>query len=81
MDHRQVASIAGGVQRGRSLGDVFPDDGQLADLAVAQAKLIMGEADRARLVGALRMVLGFREEGDAARWLAAGNSQAAMHAP
>src|SRR4029079_9550334 len=72
---------AGGVQGGCGLGDVLADDGQIADLAVTQAKLIMGEPDRARLVGTLRLIQGFREEGNPAPWLSAGHVPAAWAPP
>jgi hypothetical protein len=47
MDHREVALVTGGVQRGRRLRNVLADDRRVADLAVALAEIEMGQADRA----------------------------------
>jgi hypothetical protein len=60
---------------------MFPDDGGVADLAVAETQLEMREADRARVVGAFRRMQRFGQEGDAAGRLAAGGGQASVHAP
>ena len=53
---REVAPVAGGVQRGRRLGDVLADDRHVADLAIALPELVVGEADGARVVGALGLL-------------------------
>ena len=81
VDHRQVAPVAGGVQRRGGLGDVLADDGRVADLPVAEAELVVGEADGARVVRALGLLQGLGEEGDAAGRLAAGDGQPAVHPP
>ena len=81
MHHREVPPIAGGVERRRGLRDVLADDGRVADLPVAEAELVVGEADGARIVRALGRLQGFGEERDAARRFAAGGGQAAVHAP
>ena len=60
VDQREVAAIAGGVQRGRRLRDVLADDGRVADVAVAEPELVVGEPDRARIVRALRLLQGAR---------------------
>ena len=51
-----MAAVAGGVQRGRGLGDVLADDRDVADLAVALAELVVGEADGARVVRGLGLL-------------------------
>ena len=56
VDQREVAPIAGGVQRRGGLRDVLADDGGVADLAVAVPELVVGEADGARVVGALGLL-------------------------
>ena len=45
---REVATIAGRVQRGRGLCQVLADDAGIADLLVAECQLVMREADGAR---------------------------------
>ena len=42
---RQMAAIAGGVQRGRGFGDVLAHGRGVADVAVALAELVVREAD------------------------------------
>ena len=42
----QIAAVAGGMQRRRRLRDVLADDGGVADLFVAEPKLVMGQPDR-----------------------------------
>ena len=56
MDQREVTAIAGGVQRGRGLGDVLADDRDVADLAVALAELVVREPDGARVVRGFRLL-------------------------
>ena len=53
-------------------------DGDVADLAVAEAELVVGEADGPRVVRALGLLQRLGEEGNAARGLAAGNGQPAV---
>ena len=81
MDHREVASIAGGVQGGGGFGDVFADDGHVADLAVALAEIEVREADGARIVRDLRLFQGAVVQRDRARLLAAGKGDAAVQSP
>ena len=50
VDEREMAAIAGGVQRGCGFGQVLADDAGIADLLVAEGQLVMREADRARVV-------------------------------
>ena len=78
---REVAPIAGGVQRRGGLRDVLADDGHVADLPVAEPELVVGEADGARVVRALRLLQRLGEERDAARRLAARDGQAAVQPP
>ena len=51
-----MTSIAGGVQGRRRLGDVLADDRHFADLAVAEAQLVVGEPDGARVVRTLGLL-------------------------
>ena len=81
MDQGQVALIAGGVQRRRRLRDVLADDGGVADVAVAEAELVVGEADGAGVVGALGLLQRAAEKGDAARGFPLGDRQLAVKAP
>jgi hypothetical protein len=81
MHHRKMTPITGGVQRRGCFSDVFPHDRHLADLSVAQAKLVVGETNGAGLVCTLRLLQGFDQEGDAARGLSAGHGEPAVHAP
>ena len=46
VDEGQIAQIARRVQRRSRLRDVLPHDRGVADMAIAQAELIVGEADR-----------------------------------
>ena len=64
--HRQIPPIAGGVKGGGGGGEMLPDDGAVADLAVAEPELVVGQADRPRVVGALGQFQGFGQERDAA---------------
>ena len=45
--HRQVAAIAGGMKRRRGLRDVLVNDRHVADVAIAEAKLVVGQPDSA----------------------------------
>ena len=56
MDDREVPPVAGGVKGGRGLRDVLAHDRCVADLAVAEAQLVVRQADRAGIVGALRLL-------------------------
>ena len=78
MHQREVAAIAGGVQGRGGFGDVLADDGDVADLAVAEAKSVMGEADGAGIVGHLGLLQGAAVQRDGARLLAAGEGDAAV---
>ena len=69
------------VQRRGGLRDVLADDGGVADVAVAEAELVVGEADRARVVRPLRLLQRAGEERDAARRFTLGDRQLAVQAP
>ena len=58
VDQRQVTKVPRGMERGCGLRDVLPHDGAVANLAIAEAKLVMGEADGSRVVGALSLFQG-----------------------
>ena len=81
VDHRQMTLVAGGVQRRRRLGDVLADDGGVPDLPVAEPQLVVGEADRPRVVRPLGLADRLGQEGDAARRLATRGGQPAVHPP
>ena len=81
VDEREVAAVAGGVQRGRGLGDVLADDRDVADLAVALAELVVGEPDGARVVRGLGLLQRAAVHGDRARLVAAGRGQPAVQPP
>ena len=70
MHHRQVTPVAGGMKGGRSLRDVLPHDGRVADLAITKAQFVVCEADCAGVVGALRLRQRLDEKRDASRGLA-----------
>ena len=78
---REVAAIAGGVQRRRGFGDVLAHDGQVADLAVAEAEAEVGEPDGAGVVRHLGLLQRPAVQGDGARLLAAGEGDAAVRTP
>jgi hypothetical protein len=81
MDHRQMAPATRRMERRRCLRDVLSDDGRVADLAVAQAQLVMGKPDRAGVMRPFGGRQGFREQGDPARRLAACGGEPTVHPP
>ena len=82
VDHGQVPAVAGGMQRGGRRGQMCSRTiAGVADLPVAEAELVVGEADRPRIVRALGLLQRLGEERDAARGLAARDGQPAVHAP
>ena len=78
---REVPPIAGGVQRRGRFGDVLADDRGVADLAVALAELVVGEADGARVVRGLGVLQRAAVERDGARLIAARRGEAAVQPP
>ena len=79
--HREVARVSGGVKGGSGLREVVAHDGGVADLAIAEPELVVGEADGAGIVGPLGLRQRPRQKSNAAGGLAAGGRQPAMHAP
>ena len=79
--HGEVAPVAGGVQRRGGLGNVFADDGHVADLAVALPEIEVGEADGARVVGDFGLLEGAVVQRDRARLFAARERDAAVQSP
>ncbi len=69
------------MEGGGRLRDVIANDGAFADLPVAEPELVVGEADRARVVGAFRLLQRAREKGNAPRGLPLGDGQLAMESP
>ena len=67
MHERQVAAIAGRVEGGGGLGQMFTDDARFTDLLVAECQLIMREADGARIVRLFGMPERARVQCDGAR--------------
>ena len=76
-----MTAIAGRVQRRRRLGDVLAHDRDVADLAVALAELVVGEADGARVVRGFRVLQRAAVQGDGARLIAARRREAAVQPP
>ena len=76
-----MPAVAGRVQRRGGLGDVFADDGRVADLAVAVAELVVGEADGAGIVASLGLFQRAAVKRDRARLIAAGRGEAAVQTP
>ena len=56
LHQREVPPVSPRVQRRRRLGDVLPDDRDVADLSIAEAQLVMRQADRAEIVRDLRVL-------------------------
>ena len=66
MEHRQIPSITGGMQRRRRFRNVLADDGGVADLAIAQGELVVGQADGFGIMGLLGMTKRSSEQCDRA---------------
>ena len=71
VNQSEVPPVAGGVQRGGGLRDVLTEDREVADLPIALAELVVGQADGGRVVGGLRVLQRTDEETDGARLIAA----------
>jgi len=78
---REMTQVAGRVQRGRRLRDVIADDRAVADLAVAEPELIVGETDGAGIVRAFSLFQRAGEEGDASGRLAPCDRELAVQPP
>jgi hypothetical protein len=76
-----MTAVAGGVQGGGRLGNVFADDRDVADLSIALAELVVGQPDAARFVRRLGVFQRARVHGDRARLIAACRRQASVQAP
>src|SRR5262249_53743697 len=81
MDEREMTTVAGCVERGSGLGDVLADDREGAALRVAAAKLVVRQADRARLVRALGVFQRAALQGDGAGLITARPCEAAVQPP
>ena len=81
VDQREVASLAGGMQGGGRRVDVVADDGELADLLVADAEFVVRQADGARVVRQFRLLQGAAEQRDGARLVGPKKRHAAMEPP
>jgi hypothetical protein len=78
VDECEVTQVAGGMEGRRGLRDVLPDNGAVADLAITKPKLVVGEADGARIMGALCLFEGAGKKRNASRGLAVRDGQPAM---
>ncbi len=78
---REVASIAGGVERGDGGAGVLADDRRVADLPVADGELVVGEPDRPRIQRQLGLPDGAAEQGDGARLVTAQRGDPSVQAP
>ena len=76
-----MPAIAGGVKRGCGFGEMLADDRVVTDLQITVDELEVGEPDAARVVGRLRGFEGAAVQGNGARLLAKGVSDAAMQPP
>jgi hypothetical protein len=76
-----MSPIAGRMEGRCSLGDVLVNNRHVADMAIAEAKLVVGEPDGARIVGALRLLERLGEEGYTAGRLSACDRKATVHSP
>ncbi len=78
---RQVALVAGGVQRVGGLGEMLADDGGVAHPLVAHGQFVVGQANQPRIVRQFREFEGARVQGDRPRLLAALEREASVQAP
>ena len=81
VEQREIPAIARGVEGGRRLGDVLANDGGVADLLVAEAQLVVGQADGLGIVRELGLTQRAAEQRDGARLVASGERNAAVEAP
>ena len=81
MHLREMAAVAGGVQRGGGFGQVLAHDGVVADLLVAVDQLEVGEADAARVVRRLGVFERAAVQRDGPRLLAARVGHPAVQPP
>ncbi len=81
VDQREMTPVAGGVQRRRRFRDVLADDGDVADLAIALAELVVREPDAARVVGRVGLFQRAAVHRDRARLIAARRRETAVQPP
>ena len=67
MEQREIAAIARGVKRRRCFGDVLAHDRGVADLAIAEGELVVGQTDGFGIVGLLGVTKRSSEQRDRAR--------------
>ena len=79
--HGEMATIPGGMQGRRGLGDVFAHNRHVADLAVTLAEIEMGEADGAGVMRNLGLLERPVVQRNGARLLTAGKGDAAVQPP
>ena len=78
---REMAAVAGGVERRGRFGDVLTHNRVVADLPVAERQLVVGQADGARVVRDLRLLERAAVKGDGARLFPARVGHAAVQPP
>ena len=81
MDQGEMSAVAGGVQRGRRLADVLPDDRDVANLAITLTELVVSEANGPRVVRQLRLLERATVKGDGSRLVASGGCETAVQPP
>ena len=81
MDEREMAAVAGRVQRRRRFGDVLTENRDVAHLPIAPSQLVMSETDGARVVRHFGILQRADVQGDRARLIAAGRRQPAVQPP
>ena len=69
------------MQRGSRFRDVLAQDREIADLPIALAELVVGQADAGRVVGGLRVLQRPDEQADGARLIAARGRETAVQPP
>ena len=81
MHEGEMTPITGRMECRRRLRQVIADDAGIADLLVADGQLVVGESDRARLVGELGVLERTRVQRDRAGLLTARKRDAPVQAP
>jgi hypothetical protein len=81
MDQREMSAVAGGVQPGRRLADMLPDDRNVANLAVALTELVVSKTNGPRVVRQLRLLERATVKGDGSRLIASGRRKTAVQPP
>ena len=66
MELRKISPVAGSVQSRRRLGNMLANNRNIADLLVAEAQLVVGEANGLGIVRLLGVTQGSAEQGDGA---------------